>query len=78
MDTKEKKSAEVTHGKICPMHHIRPVVNIDNDHLTIRCCCDFLTRKYISDARNKLKGMTMADLIEMWETDLLVNELYAE
>ncbi|MDB5022584.1 MAG: hypothetical protein JWP78_339 [Mucilaginibacter sp.] len=78
METKEMGIRAVTHSKICPVHHVTPVLNIGNDHITIRCCCDFLTREYVSDLESKLKGNTIRDLINTWETDLAINELQAK
>jgi hypothetical protein len=77
MEIKEKGTRTVIHGKACPVHHTMPVLNINNDHITIRCCCDFLTRKYVADLESKLKGNTITDLIDKWEHDLLMNELQA-
>ena len=62
----------------CPVHHTGPVVNIQSDQITIRCCCDFFTRKYISTIDNKLNGNSLTELIDRWETDLLLNELQVE
>jgi hypothetical protein len=58
----------------CPVHHTGPVVEIKSDHISIRCCCNFFTRKYISTIDNKLNS-SLEDLICQWETDLLLNEL---
>lgn len=76
MRRNEKELTEASNSNICPVHHAGPKVNINNDHITIRCCCDFFTRNYISRIRNKFKGKTMKDLLDTWETDLLMNELH--
>ena len=62
----------------CPVHHTGPLVNIQSDQITIRCCCDFFTRKYISAIDNKLNSNSLTELINQWETDLLLNELQVE
>lgn len=61
----------------CPVHHMQPLFNIHCDLITVRCCCDFFSKKYISYVDNKLKGRSINDLINGWEKDLLVNELQA-
>ncbi len=78
MEIEENGIRTVTHSNACPVHQVRPVLNINSDHITIRCCCDSFTRKYISDLESKLNGSTITDLINTWEKDLLMNELQAE
>ncbi len=51
------------------------LVNIQSDQITIRCCCDFFTRKYISAIDNKLNSNSLTELINQWETDLLLNRV---
>jgi hypothetical protein len=75
MEMKYRELKQEKSSKRCPIHHIRPVVNAETDQITIRCCCDFFTGKYISDIENKLMDMTIDDLLDSWETDLLLAEL---
>ena len=77
MEMEEKEFRSACYDKTCPAHHVRLLVNSHSDHLTIRCCCDFFTGKYISYVDSKLKGHITADLIALWEKDLLLNELQA-
>jgi hypothetical protein len=62
----------------CPIHQAHPALVIDSDRFTIRCCCIFLTRQYISKLETKLKGLSFETIINNWETDLLINELRTE
>jgi len=73
----EKQTTVVLNGQLCPVHRDPANLNIESDRITIRCCCDFLTRKYISTIEEKLKGRNISDLLDEWETDLLMNELQA-
>jgi hypothetical protein len=77
MGMNERSLTEAMHTT-CPVHYVGPVVNIDSDQITIRCCCDFFTRKYISTIKNKLCGNSLTDLIDTWEKDLVQNELQYE
>jgi hypothetical protein len=71
-----KSLNEETH-LACSIHHIGPLINIHSDQISIRCCCNFFTRKYISVIENKLNGNSLTELIDSWENDLLFNELQA-
>ena len=75
MEMRYRELIQEKSSKTCPIHHIRPVVNAETDQITVRCCCDFFTGKYISDVDNKLMGMTIDNLLDKWETDLLLEEL---
>jgi hypothetical protein len=77
MEMKETSLTE-TMRTTCPAHHISPVVNTNSDQITIRCCCDFFTRKYISAIGDKLSENSLNELIDTWEKDLVQNELQHE
>ena len=62
-------------SQICPIHMSHPALVIDSDRFTIRCCCIFLTRQYISKLETKLKGLSFETILNDWENDLLINEL---
>ena len=62
----------------CPIHQAHPTLVIDSDRFTIRCCCVFLTRQYISKLENKLKGLSFETIMNNWENDLLLNELQVD
>ena len=75
-NTMEDKQQEIVlSSQACPVHQANPQMSIGNDHITIRCCCNFLTRKYISKLNEKLNGKNFPQLLDEWETDLLMNEL---
>ncbi|WP_426671325.1 hypothetical protein ACPPVU_08820 [Mucilaginibacter sp. McL0603] len=59
---------------VCPVHHVRPFINTDTDHINIRCHCDSLTDKYLLTVVDKIKGKTLTQIIDSWEADLLLNE----
>jgi hypothetical protein len=61
-------------NNVCPVHHVRPFIDTDNDHINIRCCCDSLTDKYLLTVVDKIKGKTLTQIIDSWEVDLLLNE----
>jgi len=63
---------------MCPIHQAHPALVIDSDRFTIRCCCIFLTRQYISKLETKLKGLSFETILNNWENDLLINELQAD
>lgn len=63
---------------MCPIHQAHPALIIDGDHFTIRCCCIFLTRQYISKLEIKLKGLSFETMLTSWENDLLINELQTD
>ncbi len=73
MQMREKDYRGAAHSKICPIHQVRPLVEIKNDHITIRCCCDLFTRICTSGLGEKIKG-TLTDVLGSWENDLLMNE----
>ncbi len=75
---KNSETTTVTQRQICPVHHIGPVVKAGNGLISIRCCCDFFTRKYISTIDNKLSRKNISAILDDWETDLLMNELQLE
>ena len=62
----------------CPIHQAHPALVIDSDRFTIRCCCAFLTRQYISKLETKLKGLSFETILNNWENDLLINELQTD
>jgi hypothetical protein len=63
-------------AKACPIHNIRPLAKIENDHITLRCCCDMFTSKCMAEADRKLSNSkTILNIIDAWEQDLFVNGL---
>ena len=72
---KKRKQGMIIRSQICPIHLAHPTLNIDNDHFIIRCCCNFLTQRYVEKLKTKLKGLTFESILSRWENDLLVNEL---
>jgi len=72
---KRSEQGIVIKSQICPIHKAHPALVIDNDRFTIRCCCIFLTRQYISKLETKLKGLSFETILNDWENDLLINEL---
>ena len=74
----QKQPEPVLSGRICPVHGASANVTIAAGSLRLRCCCDFFLRKHISRLNSKLKGKSLDDLFNDWETDLLMNELQAE
>jgi hypothetical protein len=72
---KNDKQGILIKGQMCPIHQAHPALVIDSDCFTIRCCCIFLTRQYISKLENKLKGLSFETILNNWENDLLINEL---
>ena len=73
----EKKGLLIKSQK-CPIHQAHPALVIDSDRFTIRCCCIFLTRQYISRLETKLKGLSFETILNNWESDLLINKLQTE
>ena len=61
----------------CPIHQAHPALVIDSDRFTIRCCCIFLTRQYVSKLETNLRGLFFETILNNWENDLLINELEA-
>lgn len=72
---KNKERGLVIKSQKCPIHQAHPALVIDSDRFTIRCCCIFLTRQYISKLETKLKGLTFETILNNWENDLFINEL---
>jgi len=72
-----RKQGLVIKSQVCPVHRTHPSLSIDSDRFTIRCCCDLLTRQYISKLETKLKGLVFETILGKWEDDLLINELQA-
>ena len=64
-------------SQICPIHQVHPALVIDSDRFTIRCCCIFLTRQYVSKLETNLRGLFFETILNNWENDLLINELEA-
>lgn len=64
-------------SQLCPIHQVHPALVIDSDRFTIRCCCIFLTRQYISKLETNLRGLFFETILNNWENDLLINELQA-
>ena len=67
----------VIKSQMCPIHRAHPALVINSDRFTIRCCCIFLTRQYISKLETNLKGLFFETVLNNWENDLLINELEA-
>jgi hypothetical protein len=78
MTKKHTEFAPEAQRNLCPVHGIRPLINTDNDHITIRCCCDLLTDKYVLTVVDKIKGNTMTEVIDSWEADLLLSKAIYE
>lgn len=72
---KNKERGLVIKSQKCPIHQAHPALVIDSDRFTIRCCCIFLTRQYISKLETKLKGLTFETIVNNWENNLFINEL---
>jgi hypothetical protein len=72
---KSKQKGIVLRSRFCDLHQAYPMLIVNNDRFTIRCCCNFLTQKYISQLENKLKGINFETILNEWENDLLINEL---
>jgi hypothetical protein len=54
----------------CPLHNIRPLVRLENGHITLRCCCDFFTRKCMAELDQKLQGNGMMNsIVDAWQHD---------
>jgi hypothetical protein len=62
-----------TQNNLCPVQDIRPIVNTDNDHITIRCSCDLPADKYLLTVVDKIKGKMVTEVINEWEADLLLS-----
>jgi hypothetical protein len=75
---KNNEKGLVIKGQKCPIHQAHPALVIDSDRFTIRCCCIFLTRQYISKLETKLKGLSFETILSNWENDLLINELQTD
>ena len=73
MTTKNPEFKPEARRNLCPVHNIRPIVNTDNDHITIRCCCDSSADKYMLTVVDKIKGKTVTEVINEWEADLLLS-----
>src|SRR5579859_1836060 len=70
-----KDQGFVIKSQKCPIHQAHPSLVIGSDRFTIRCCCIFLTRQYISKLETKLKGLSFETILNNWENDLFINEL---
>jgi len=73
-----RKQGITIRSQICPIQLDHPTLNIDNEHFIIRCCCNFLTHRYVEKLKTKLKGLTFETILSRWENDLLVNELQTD
>lgn len=57
-------------NRTCPVHNIRPLVRLENGQIRLRCCCDYFTRKCISELDQKLHGNGMMNsIIDAWQLD---------
>ncbi len=75
METNFRELIPSAQHNVCPVHNVRPFINTDNDHITIRCCCELFTDSYKLTIVDKINGKTLTELFDNWETDLLINEL---
>ena len=41
--------------RTCPLHNIRPLVRLESGMITLRCCCDYFTRKCMAELDQKLQ-----------------------
>jgi hypothetical protein len=58
--------------RTCPLHNMRPLVRFENGKITLRCCCDYFTRKCMDTLDQKLQGKElMNSVIDAWEQDLV-------
>ncbi|MDO3624630.1 hypothetical protein [Mucilaginibacter sp. BT774] len=73
-----KKQGIIIRSQVCPVHRAHPSLSIDSDRFTIRCCCNLLTRQYVSKLETKLKGLVFETILNNWEDDLLINELLGD
>lgn len=73
MTKKQPQFTPETQNDLCPVYNIRPLSNTDNDHITIRPCCDLITDKYVLTVVDKIKGKTVTEVINEWEADLLLS-----
>jgi hypothetical protein len=61
-------------AKACPIHNIRPLAKIENDQISLRCCCDMFTSKCMTEVDRKLSNSkVILNIIDAWEQDLFVN-----
>ena len=55
--------------RTCPLHNIRPLVRLENGQITLRCCCDYFTRKCLAELDEKLQGGGINNIIDAWQHD---------
>jgi len=59
--------------RTCPLHNIRPLVRFENGKITLRCCCDYFTRKCMAELDQKLQGNGLITNVEdAWQHDIRV------
>jgi len=56
--------------RTCPLHNIRPLVRLENGQIMLRCCCDYFTRKCMTELDQKLQGNGVTNsIIDAWQQD---------
>lgn len=56
--------------RTCPLHNIRPLVRFENGKIMLRCCCDYFTRKCMSELDQKLQYDGLAsNIVDAWQND---------
>jgi hypothetical protein len=45
----------IVQSRTCPVHSLRPVVNIRSEFTDVSCCCDYFKWKCLTEIRNLLK-----------------------
>lgn len=55
--------------RTCPLHNIRPLVRLEDGQITLRCCCDYFTRKCMAELDQKLGNGVMKSVIDAWQHD---------
>lgn len=73
MTTRNSELKPETQNNLSPIQGMRPIINTDNDHITIRSGCDLSADKYLLTVVDKIKGKAVTEVINEWEADLLLS-----
>jgi hypothetical protein len=53
----------IIQSRTCPVHNLRPIVNVRAELADINCCCDFFKSRCKSEISNLLKEVKSAQMI---------------
>ena len=58
----------IVQSRMCPLHNLRPVVNIRAEFTDVNCCCDFFKSTCIAEMRRLLNFLAKGCIVSFLDS----------